>query len=103
MFRRAKAIQVRGIPDEKYDALVEAARIEDLPLDKYVLQELEYVARLPRVTQDRTALIRRTQKRIRGQQVAARFWPCSTRVGIVTRETTGAEANRFMNVPRAVS
>lgn len=66
MFRRAKAIQVRGIPDEKYDALVEAARIEDLPLDKYVLQELEYVARLPRVTQDRTALIRRTQKRIRG-------------------------------------
>lgn len=63
----SKVMQVRDVPDDVHDALVESARAEGLSLTRYMLRELEHLARLPQVARDNTAAIRRTQEKVQGR------------------------------------
>ena len=63
----SKVMQIRDVPDDVHDALVESARAQGLSLTKYMLRELEHLARLPQVARDNTAAIRRTQEKVRGR------------------------------------
>lgn len=62
-----KVMQIRDVPDDVHDALVESARAEGLSLTRYMLRELEHLARLPQVVRDNTAAIRRTQEKVQGR------------------------------------
>ena len=59
-------IQVRDVPDDVHDALVESARAQGLSLTRYMLRELEHLARLPQVARENAASIRRTQEKVQG-------------------------------------
>jgi uncharacterized protein (DUF1778 family) len=61
-----KVLQVRDVPDEVHDALCKAAHGEGLSLTKYVLRELEQVARREQVVQENAAIIRQVQASVRG-------------------------------------
>lgn len=63
----SKVIQIRDVPDDVHDALVESARAEGLSLTRYMLRELEHLARLPQAARDNTAAIRRTQEKVQGR------------------------------------
>ncbi|TWP37248.1 FitA-like ribbon-helix-helix domain-containing protein [Leekyejoonella antrihumi] len=63
----SKVLQIRGVPDEVHDALAQAAQAQGLSLTKYVLRELEQLARRPQVVRDNAATIRRTQQMVQGQ------------------------------------
>lgn len=63
----SKVIQIRGVPDDVHDALVECARAEGLSLTKYMLRELEHLARLPQAARDNAAAVRRTQEKVQGR------------------------------------
>jgi hypothetical protein len=63
----SKVIQVRDVPDDVHDALVAEAEGRGLSLTKFLLMELEQVARRPRVTAHNMAIIREGQKRIKGK------------------------------------
>jgi hypothetical protein len=41
----ARVIQIRDVPEDVHDALADAARLQGLSLNKYVLRELDQVAR----------------------------------------------------------
>lgn len=62
-----KVIQIRDVPDDVHDALAEAARSEGLSLTKYMLRELEHLAKRAQVVQDNAAVIRQTQARVQGR------------------------------------
>ncbi|HLR96511.1 MAG TPA: hypothetical protein VK053_18445 [Jiangellaceae bacterium] len=62
----AKVMQIRDVPDDVHDALVESARAEGLSLTKYMLRELEHLARLPQIARANSAAIRRTQEKVQG-------------------------------------
>lgn len=62
----AKVIQIREVPDEVHNALAESARAEGLSLTKYMLRELEHLARLPQIARDNRTAIRRTQEKVQG-------------------------------------
>jgi len=57
-------IQVRDVPDEVHDALRKAAEARGLSLTRYMLAEMEQLARRAQVVSENTATIRRTQARV---------------------------------------
>lgn len=62
-----KVVQIRDVPDDVHDALAGAARAAGLSLTRYVLRELEHLARVPQVARENTAAIRRTQEKVQGR------------------------------------
>ncbi len=62
----SRVIQIRDVPDEVHDALVEAAESEGLSLTRYMLRELEHLSKRAQIVRDNTSVIRRTQGRVRG-------------------------------------
>lgn len=65
--RVPKIMQIRDVPDDVHDALSKAAQGQGLSLNRYVLRELEHVARREQVAQENAAIIRRTQAKIRSR------------------------------------
>ena len=63
----SKVVQIRDVPDEVHDALVAAAEAAGLSLTRYLLRELEHLARQAQIVQNNAAVIRRTQSRVRGR------------------------------------
>ena len=63
----SKVMQIRDVPDEVHDALVEAAEAEGLSLTRYVLRELEHLAKRAQLVQNNAAVIHRTQSRVQGK------------------------------------
>lgn len=63
----SKVVQIRDVPDDVHDALVESARAEGLSLTRYMLRELEHLARVPQVARENAAAIRRTQEKVQGR------------------------------------
>lgn len=61
-----KVVQIRDVPDEVHDALVQAAQDQGLSLTRYVLRELEHVAARAQVVRNNAATIRQTQEAVRG-------------------------------------
>lgn len=62
----SKVMQIRDVPDEVHQLLTDAARSQGLSLTRYLLRELEHLARRAQVVQDNSAVIRRTQASIQG-------------------------------------
>lgn len=60
----AKVIQIRDVPDEVRDALMEAAREEGMSLTSYVRRELQQVAGRRRRVLENQAVVRQTQKHL---------------------------------------
>lgn len=60
-------MQIRDVPDEVHDALAEAAEAEGLSLTRYMLRELEHLAKRAQIVQDNAAVIRRTQSRVQSK------------------------------------
>jgi len=60
----SRVIQIRDVPDEVHDALREAAEARGLSLTKYMLAELQLLARRAQVVHDNVAAVRRTQTRV---------------------------------------
>lgn len=63
----SRVIQVRNVPDEVHDALVEAARAQGLSLTTYMLHELEHLARRAEVVYANAVVARETQAVVRGR------------------------------------
>lgn len=63
----SKVMQIRDVPDDVHAALAESARAEGLSLTRYMLRELEHLARLPQVARENTAATRRTQEKVQGR------------------------------------
>ncbi|WP_290655553.1 hypothetical protein [Kocuria sp.] len=63
----AKAVQIRDVPDDVHAVLARAAQAQGLSLTKYVLRELEHLARRPQIVRDNAATVRRTQQRVQGE------------------------------------
>ncbi|HEV8115823.1 MAG TPA: toxin-antitoxin system HicB family antitoxin, partial [Acidimicrobiales bacterium] len=61
-----KVIQIRDVPDEIHAALAGAAEAQGLSLARFVLRELEHLARRAQSVHDNAAVIRQTQARVRG-------------------------------------
>jgi hypothetical protein len=60
-------LHIRDVPDDVHDALAEAAEAQGLSLTRYMLHELEHLAKRPQVVQDNAAVIRRTQAKVQGR------------------------------------
>ncbi len=60
-------MQIRDVPDDVHDALTEAARAEGLSLTRYLLRELEQVARRAQIVRSNAAVVRRTQRTVQGR------------------------------------
>ncbi len=60
-------MHIRDVPDDVHDALAEAARAQGLSLTRYMLRELEHLAKRAQIVQDNAAVIRRTQAKIQGR------------------------------------
>lgn len=63
----SKVIQIRDVPDEVRDALVEAAAAEGLSMTGYVRRELEHIAGRSRRTSQNAEVIRQTQASVGGE------------------------------------
>ena len=63
----ARVIQIRDVPDEVHDALTDAAQAQGLSLTRYLLREMEHLAKRAQVVQDNAAVIRATQTKVRGR------------------------------------
>ena len=61
----AKVIQIRDVPDEVHEALAKAAETERLSLNRYVLRELEHLARRAEVVELNARVITQTRARVR--------------------------------------
>ena len=61
-----KVIQIRDVPDDVHDALAEAAESQGLSLTRYMLRELEHLARRPEAVRHNAAVARRTQAKVGG-------------------------------------
>ncbi len=62
-----KVIQVRDVPDDVHHALAGAAEAQGLSLTRYVLRELEHLAKRAQRAHDNAAVIRETQASVRGR------------------------------------
>ena len=62
-----KVIQIRDVPDEVHDTLARAAEAEGLSLTRFMLREMEQLARRSRARHHNVALIRETQAKVRGR------------------------------------
>jgi hypothetical protein len=58
----SKVLQIRDVPDDVHDALTRAAREEGLSLTRYVLRELDHLARRTQVVRHNSTVIRQTQE-----------------------------------------
>jgi uncharacterized protein (DUF1778 family) len=63
MFR---VIQIRDVPDDVHDALADAAQAQGLSLTRYMLRELEHLAKRSQTVHANAAVIRKTQAKVRG-------------------------------------
>ncbi|MGI8523893.1 MAG: hypothetical protein ACR2K3_11385 [Nocardioides sp.] len=63
----SKVMQIRDVPDEVHHALTVAAEAEGLSLTRYLLRELEHLAKRAQIVQHNAALVRRTQGRVHGK------------------------------------
>ncbi len=63
----SKVMQIRDVPEDVHDALVDAAKAQGMSLTRYVLRELEHVARRAQMVRDNAAVIRRTQEAVGGR------------------------------------
>ena len=59
-------IQIRDVPDEVHDALAGAAEAQGLSLTRYMLRELEQLAKRSQMGHDNAVVIRETQAKVRG-------------------------------------
>ncbi len=66
MATMSRVIQIRDIPDDVHDALVEAAGAQGLSLTRYMQRELEHLAKRSRAVHANAAVIRQTQAKVRG-------------------------------------
>ena len=62
----SRVIQIRGVPDDVHDALADAAQAQGLSLTRYVLRELEHLAKRCEAGQANATVIRQTQAKVRG-------------------------------------
>lgn len=60
-------MQIRNVPDEVHEALAGAAAAQGLSLTRYLLRELEHLAKRAPAVQGNAAVIREVQARVRGQ------------------------------------
>ncbi len=63
----SRVIQIRDVPDEVHAALIGAAKVRGLSLTRYMLQEIEHLAKRAQVVHDNAAVARETQARVRGR------------------------------------
>lgn len=61
----ARVIQIRDVPDDVHEALAKAAEAEKLSLNRYVLRELEHLARRAEVVELNARVITETRGRVR--------------------------------------
>lgn len=61
----ARVIQIRDVPDDVHEALAEAAAAEGLSLTRYMVRELEHLARRAQVVHANAAVVRQTQAQVR--------------------------------------
>jgi uncharacterized protein (DUF1778 family) len=59
-------IQIRDVPDDVHDALTVAAEAQGLSLTRFMLRELEHLARRTQAVQANAAVVRQTQAKVRG-------------------------------------
>lgn len=62
-----RVIQIRDVPDDVHQALVEAAGARGLSLTKYMLLELNHLARQAEIVRRNAAVTRDTQAKVRGR------------------------------------
>ncbi len=62
----SRVIQIRDVPDDVHDALVDAAEAQGLSLTRYMLRELEHLAKRSRAVHANAAVIKETQAKVRG-------------------------------------
>jgi len=67
MAAMARVIQIRDVPDEVHEALVDAAAAEGLSLTRYMVRELEHLARRSQVVLANAAVVGETQAKVRGR------------------------------------
>ncbi len=63
----ARVIVIGDVPDDVHRALVGAAEAQGLSLTRYLLRELEALARRAQIVHDNAAVIRQTQATVRGR------------------------------------
>lgn len=61
-----RVIQIRDVPDDVHDALTVAAEAQGLSLTRFMLRELEHLARRTQAVQANAAVVRQTQAKVRG-------------------------------------
>lgn len=61
-----RVIQIRDVPDEVHEALTVAAEAQGLSLTRYMLRELEHLAKRSETVHANADVIRQTQARVRG-------------------------------------
>jgi uncharacterized protein (DUF1778 family) len=62
-----RVIQIRDVPDDVHDALTDAAVAQGLSLTRYMLRELQHLARRAQAVDANAAVIRQTQAKVRGR------------------------------------
>ena len=67
MTAMSRVIQIRGVPDDVHDGLVDAAAAQGLSLTRYLVRELEHLARRAQMVDANAAVIRQTQAKVRGR------------------------------------
>lgn len=60
----ARVIQIRDVPDQVHEALSRAAEAEKLSLNRYVLRELEHLARRAEVVERNSRVLTETRARV---------------------------------------
>ena len=60
----SRVIQIRDVPDDVHEALAKAAEAEKLSLNRYVLRELEHLARRAEVVELNAGVITETRRRV---------------------------------------
>ena len=62
----SRVIQIRDVPDDVHDALADAAEAQGLSLTRYMLRELEHLAKRAQAVHANATVIRQTQAKVRG-------------------------------------
>lgn len=60
----ARVIQIRNVPDDVHEVLAKAAEAEKLSLNRYVLRELEHLARRAEGVERNARVITETRARV---------------------------------------
>lgn len=62
----SRVIQIRDVPDDVHGALTDAAAAQGLSLTRYVVRELEHLAKRAQTVHANAAVVRQTQAKVRG-------------------------------------